>query len=93
MRLRPLNDTLIVEPEGIERHEGLLILPDKNSEEKISAFAIVVSAGPKCNYKFKNGQRVLIDRFIDKPYNFILDGKKYRFIKEHYVHGVLENED
>lgn len=91
MRLRPLNDTIIVEPDPIERYEGLIKIPDKNSLEKISPFATVVSYGPKCSYKFRVGQRIVIDRFFDKPFNFVMDGKKYRFINESYVHCVFED--
>ena len=92
MRLRPLNDTIIIEPDPVERYEGLIVLPEKNMEEKISHLATVVSAGPQCRYKFKSGQRILIDRFFDKPCNFEMDKIKYRFIKEHYIHAVLEED-
>ncbi len=92
MRLRPLNDTIIVEPEPIVKYEGNLIMPDKNSIEKISPFAVVVSCGGDCHYPFKAGQRVILDRFIDKPMNFEFEGKKYRFIKEYYIHGVVEDD-
>lgn len=90
MPLRPLNDTIIVEPDPIVKYDGLLVLPDKNSEEKISPFATIVSCGSKCHYDFKVGQRIVMDRFFDKPMNFEYEGKKYRFIKEHYIHAVLE---
>lgn len=90
MPWRPLNDVIFIEPDPIEKYEGAIVLPDKNSEEKISHYATVVSCGTHCKYKFKTGQRIVIDRFFDKPQYLISEGKKYRLIKEHYVHAVLE---
>jgi len=90
MKLRPLNDTVIIEPEGIEKYEGLIKLPDSNSIEKISPFASVVSYGPKCKHNFKIGQKIIISQFRDKPFNLIVNGTKQRIIKEHYISGVLE---
>lgn len=90
MNIRPLNDVLIVEPDPVLKHEGLIIMPEKNSEEKISPFATIVSYGPKCQYQFRIGQRIIIDKFRDKPSNFELNGKQYRFINEAYIHAVIE---
>lgn len=90
MRLKPLNDTIIVEPDPIEKYEGLIELPDKNTEEKISNYATVVSWGDACIYPHYVGQRVIMDKFFDKPFNFEFQGKKLRFIKEHYLHAVVE---
>jgi co-chaperonin GroES (HSP10) len=93
MRLRPLNRVLIIEPDPIERHQGLLVLPDRNSEEKISSKATIISVGPDCDKQFKPGQRIAIKRFFDTPSTFKMDGKKYRFIEDHYILGFLEDED
>jgi len=95
MRLRPLNNVLIVEPDPIEKYQGMIVLPDKNSEEKISPFATVVSWGNKCVYKYKIGQKVVmptVNAFKgESPSYFFLDGKKYRFIVEHMLNGVIED--
>jgi len=90
MPLRPLNDVLIVEPDPILKYQGAIIMPEKNSEEKISNFATVVSYGPKCYYKYHVGQRIIIDRFRDRPQYVISEGKKYRLINESYIHAVIE---
>ena len=90
MPWRPLNDVIFIDPDPIEKHQGLLVMPDKNSEEKISPYGTIVSWGNKCRYKYKLGQRVVIDRFYDRPQYLECEGKKYRLIKEHYLHAVLE---
>lgn len=94
MRLRPLNDTIIIEPDPLTGYEGDLIIPEKNSIMKRSPFATVVSCGSKCYYSFKPGQRIVIDRWFEEGRDgyFKMADKQYRFIKEHYVIGVLEDE-
>ena len=75
-----------------QRAHGTIIgIPDwDNSEEKISPYGTIVTWGSKCHYKYEIGQRVMIDRFKDKPQYLECEGKKYRIIKEHYLHAVLE---
>lgn len=90
IKLRPLNDVLIIKPDPIMKHEGLIVLPDKNAEEKRSPFATVVSWGSKCNYRFHSGQRIIFDNFRDEANYFIFEGEQYRFIHEHYVQAVCE---
>lgn len=85
-----LNDILIVEPDPIVRYEGEIALPDKNSEEKISPYATIISAGAKCKYPWKKGQRIVFDQFFDKPQYLHEGGKKYRLIKEHYIRAIVE---
>ena len=92
MKLRPLNNVLIIEPDPIERHQGLIDLPEKNSLEKISSFATVISCGPRCNYKFKPGQRIFFDRFRDTPLTLKFNGKLIRVIYEDYALGVFEDD-
>lgn len=102
MRIRPLNDTVIVEPEtemvAIDEsqkvldavNKGLILLPDKNSMMKISNKARVISYGPGCEYKFKPNQTIIYDQFADSPV-WHIDGKnRYRFIKYHYISAVYE---
>lgn len=84
-----LNDNLIIDPDPIEKHEGLIALPDKNSVEKISPYATIISAGPRCKYPWKKGQRILFNQFSDKPQYLEQDGVKYRLIREHYIRGIV----
>lgn len=100
MRLRPLNDTVIIEPEGEMMavddcqstldavHSGLILLPDKNSMMKISNHGKVISYGSKCHYKFKIGQKIIYDQFADVP----VWHEKYRIIKYHYIKAVYEDD-
>lgn len=90
MPWRPLNDVIFIDPDPIVKYEGSIVLPEKNSEEKISPYGTIVTWGNKCHYKYEVGQRVMIDRFKDKPQYLECEGKKYRIIKEHYLHAVLE---
>jgi len=89
MKVRPAGDTIIILPDPIERYQGSIILPEKNSEEKISQFARVAGLGPDYRGEVKVGDRILYARFFDHPSWYEEDGKKYRFIKEHYILGVL----
>lgn len=90
MAWRALNDILILDPDPIVKYEGSIVLPEKNSEEKISPYGTIISAGRRCKYPWKKGQRILFDQFFDKP-QYVLDGdKKYRLIKEHYIRGIVE---
>lgn len=103
MRLRPLNDTVIIEVEGdlmaVDTDQkvldavksGIIALPDKNMLMKISNHAKVVSASPKCHYRFKPDQRIIYDQFADTPVWVTMENKKYRIIKEHYVKAVYED--
>ena len=91
MRIRPLNNTVVIEPDGIEKYQGKIVLPDKNSEEKRSSFATVISWGPKCSYKFKPGQRINYNPFNGSPIFMEYDGKLIRFIMDHDVRFVYED--
>ena len=92
MLLRPLNDTIIIRPDENIKYEGILEVPDNNSIEKRSHIATVISCGNKCHYKFKPGQRIIIDRWLEQGRDsyFVMNGERYRFIAEHYVHAVIE---
>lgn len=95
MLLRPLFDTLIVEPDPILKYEGLILLPDKNSEEKISPFATVVSWGGSCKHKYKVGQKIILPTVnaanYSAPTYYILNEIKYRMVKEHEINGIIED--
>ena len=91
MRLRPINDTVIVESEPIEKHQGLLVMPERNQVEKRGPLATVVSWGNRCVNDFKVGQRIIINQFKDYPMYVELNGKQYRLIREHYINCVIED--
>jgi len=90
MPWRPLNDVIFLEPDPLDKYQGPLVIPEKNTIEKISAYGTIASWGDKCKYKYHVGQRVVIDKFFDRPQYLLCEGKRYRLIKEHYLHAVLE---
>lgn len=93
MRIRPLNDTVIIEPDPkVKEIDTFLELPEKNSLEKRSHYGTVVSFGSKCKYKFHEGQRIILDRWsvYGNDTYFIWEGKKYRFIREQEINAVIE---
>ena len=67
-----------------------IILPEHNTLEKVSSYGRIVRAANDCDFPFKIGQRVCYDRFRDTPLWHYEDGKRYRIIKEHYIHYVEE---
>jgi len=92
MPLRPLNDVVIIEPDENLKYEGILEMPDNNNFDKRSYFATIVSCGPECKYKFKPGQRILLERWAEEGRDsyVLVDGKRLRFIFERYIHAVME---
>lgn len=104
MRLRPLNDTVIIDPDttlvAVDNDQtvldaiksNIILLPDKNMVMKISNRGKVVTYGPKCHYKFKQDQEIIYDQFADTPMWYEDSGKRYRIIKYHYIQAVCEDD-
>lgn len=103
MRLRPLNDTVVIEPDGelipIDFNQDvldainkskLIILPEKNMLMKLSNKAKVISYGPLCNYKFKEDQDIIYNQFAGTPYWWLNSTKRLRLIKFHDIIAVYE---
>lgn len=103
MNLRPMNKTIIIEVEkdmvdvvdsptiSKALQSGLIVLPDKNTIEKVSDHARVIRAANDCHYPYLKNQRICYDQFADTPVWYEENGKKYRIIKEHYVRWVYES--
>jgi len=98
-----MNKTLVIECEPLEIQdlnkdcidaikEGRIVLPEKNMTEKLSKYARVIRAANDCVYPYKKNQRICYDQFKDTPVWYEESGKKYRLIKEHYIHWVYEND-
>lgn len=106
MKIRPLNKTLVILPDPndyqcddsitvlntLKDPDRKIILPERNTLEKISAFGTVVAAAEDCWYPYLKGQKVFFDRFFDEPVWYEEDGVKYRIIKEHYVKAIVEDD-
>lgn len=89
MRLRPLNDTLVVKLDedewNIQRPE-LVEIPDAviGRYKKKARSGIVISWGSRCHYAYKEGQRVYFGWCDQRP-GVKIDGVDYRFVKEYEV--------
>lgn len=92
MSIKAFGDSVFIEPESIVRHSGLIVLPEDNSIEKISPCARVIDKGEKCKGDFKIGDRVIIQRFFDKPFYIEKGEKRLRVIREHYIHAVISDD-
>jgi len=90
MGLRPLNNVVIIEMDPIEKYQGMIAIPDDNPLEKISPFGTIQRVGPKCTSNIKEGDRVVIDKFFDRPFWVEDEGKKLRLVYEHYIHGIVK---
>ena len=104
MPLRPLNDTVIVEPDPEELaddlmpevakaiREGKILIPEKYETffKKVAMRGTVISCGSKCQYDWKHGDRIMYGRFCGAP--LPLQGKNYRIIREYEALAREEND-
>lgn len=101
MPLRPLNDTVVIIPDGelipVDESQtvidavksGLIVIPEKNSLMKLSEYGTVVSWGPKVKAPFKVGDRINYNQFAEKPVLHFEGDAKYRLILEHYIRAII----
>jgi co-chaperonin GroES (HSP10) len=102
MPLRPLNDSIILEPEPeefvdvspeVEKaiREGKILLPEKYESffKKVAMRGTVISCGDKCRYNWKHGDKVIYGRFCGAP--LPIKDKKYRVIREYEALAKEEN--
>ena len=103
MKLRPMNKTLVIECEDMMNSvdskpiadalkSGLIILPEHNTIRKLSDHARVIRAANDCEYPYRKNQRICYDQFRDTPVWYVEGSKKYRLIKEWYIHWVYEDD-
>lgn len=104
MLLRPLNDTVIIEPDPEEMaddltpevaqaiKEGKILIPEKYETffKKVAMRGTVISCGDKCRYDWKHGDRVIYGRFTGAPLPY--RDKKYRIIREYEALAREEND-
>ena len=87
MRLRPLNDVLVVELDsdefvGISKPD-LIHLPEayEGAYKKRSKSGRIVSWGSRCRYSYKEGEKVYFSWYDNRP-SFTEEGKDYRLVSE-----------
>lgn len=97
MRLRPLNDTLILKLDKDEYlgdsktvetlKRGLIVAPDMNTMIKRSDKGSIVKVGSGCKNKYRMDDRVIFRR---PSISVEINGEEYRLILEEQILGVLE---
>ena len=98
MRIRPLNDTIIVKLDEDEwwgsqkavgvLKRGLLVAPDYNTMKKKASTGTILSWGKGCLDRYKVGQRVMFRR---PSLPVIVEGQEYRMVLEKQL--LLSYED
>jgi len=95
MKVRPLNDQIIVERvESEEKTSGGIIIPDTAKEKPREGKIIAVgsgklnSKGKRLSMDVKPGQRILFERYAGTDIK--IDGKDYLIMREDDVLCVME---
>ena len=95
-KIKPLGDKILVEVlEAEERTKGGIILPDTAKEEKTEGKVVSVGAGKVLDsgkvqpLEVKSGDRVIFGKYSGDE--ILIDGKKYKIIKENEVLAVFED--
>ena len=95
MKLRPLNDRLIVERiESENKTSGGIIIPDTAKEKPIEAVVVAVSESMSNEtdenaVKLKEGDKVLFGKFSGT--DITVDGKDYLILRIEDILAVVEN--
>ena len=93
MRLRPLNDNIIIEPDKMNEYKGTLHIPDtaEFAYKKVAPTGVIVSWGDRCIYKknYEVGKRIYFRQFSGTSLKF--EGKDFRVITEWDLIGICEN--
>ena len=95
MKLRPLNDRLIVERiESENKTSGGIIIPDTAKEKPIEAVVAAVSESMSNEtdenaVKLKEGDKVLFGKFSGT--DITVDGKDYLILRIEDILAVVEN--
>lgn len=94
MRLRPLNDNIIIEPDEEKKYEGILSIPDtvEAAYKKVAPTGTIVSWGDRCKYKelYKVGKKIYFRQFSGTNIKF--KDSNLRVITELDLIGLCENE-
>ena len=87
MRIKPLNDILLIELDQDEWREikkpSILHIPDAviGRYTKRANSGKIVRVGSKCRFKYEEGDRVRFEWYDKRP-GFQESGKDYRFVQE-----------
>lgn len=94
MKIRPLNDRIIVERlEGETRTSGGIVLPDTAKEKPKQGRVVAVGAGrleegKRIPVEVKEGETILFGSYAGTEVK--IDGKEYLILREEDVLGIVE---
>jgi chaperonin GroES len=97
MKLKPMNDYLLIEPiKEEEVTKGGIVIPETAREERAIKGKVIAVGPGKLNEKgeripltIKEGQTVIFKKYA--PDEIKIDDKEYYFVREDDVLAVIEN--
>lgn len=97
MRVRPLDDRVLVKPiEAEDKTAGGIVLPDTAKEKSQRGEVVAVGAGKlletgeRAPLTLKKGDRVVFGKYAGTEIK--IDGTQHQIMREHEVLAVLEGE-
>jgi chaperonin GroES len=95
MKLRPLDDRVIVKPsEAEEKTAGGIVLPDTAKEKPLTGKVIatgpgkLLDSGKRSAMSVKKNDEVIFGKYAGTEVE--LDGKKYSILRETDILGIIE---
>ncbi len=96
MKLRPLDDRVIVKPsEAEEKTAGGIVLPDTAKEKPLTGKVIatgpgkLLDSGKRAAMAVKKNDEVVFGKYAGSEVE--LDGKKYSILRETDILGIIES--
>jgi chaperonin GroES len=96
MKLRPLDDRVIVKPsEAEEKTAGGIVLPDTAKEKPLTGKVIatgpgkLMENGKRAQVAVKKNDEVIFGKYAGTEIE--LDGKKYSILRETDILGIIES--
>ena len=96
MKLRPLDDRVIVKPsEAEEKTAGGIVLPDTAKEKPLTGKVIatgpgkLMDNGKRAEMAVKKNDEVIFGKYSGTEVE--LDGKKYSILRETDILGIIES--
>lgn len=88
MKLRPLQDRILLKPEKAESKTASGIIIPETAQEKTQQACVVAVGDDKEKIKVKVGERVIYDKYAGNQVK--IDGEEYLVVKATDVIAVIE---
>ena len=95
MKLRPLDDRIVVKPQDAEtKTAGGIVLPDSAKEKPLAGKVISVGpgkmldSGKRAEVAVKKGETVLFGKYGGNDIK--IDGEEYKILRESDILGIVE---